>query len=210
MDREPRQFRGKGQEMNSEDKMHIPSLKRYITMTYKKLGDGQLANYWNLGYINCLMDNKIIDRSVGAGLVGYNDRIYFVEGMKIIERKNKIDGYFFPELRDLAINAIGYTGYGEWINFKREVNKMIKIGDTVKDTITDLEGTAVAKIIYMNGCIQYEVQPKKLKDGLIVKSAWVDEGQLIVKKKAEIKKDKEKPPGGSGSVPSERSHPLKI
>lgn len=87
--------------------MHTPSLKRYITMTYKKLGDRQLANYWNLGYINCLMDNKIIDRCIGVGLAGYNDRIYFVEGIKIIKRKNKIDGYFFPELGDLVINAMG-------------------------------------------------------------------------------------------------------
>lgn len=85
---------------------------------------------------------------------------------------------------------------------------MIKIGDKVKDTITGLEGMAVAKIIYMNGCIQYEVQPKGLdKDGKIIKSAWVDEGQLIVKKEAKIKKVKEKPPGGSGNVPSEFSHP---
>lgn len=85
---------------------------------------------------------------------------------------------------------------------------MINLGDQVKDTITGLEGTAVAKIFYMNGCIQYEVQPKGLKDGTIIKSVWVDEGQLIVKKKkAKIKKVKEKPPGGSGKVPSEFSHP---
>ena len=84
---------------------------------------------------------------------------------------------------------------------------MIELGDKVKDTITDLEGTAVAKIKYMNNCIQYEVQPKGLKDGTIIKSVWVDEGQLIVKKEAKIKKVKEKPPGGSRSVPSGSSHP---
>ncbi|MBA7661254.1 hypothetical protein ES703_69269 [subsurface metagenome] len=83
---------------------------------------------------------------------------------------------------------------------------MIKLGDKVKDTITGLEGTAVAKIWYMNGCIQYEVQPKGLKDGTIIKSVWIDEGQLIVKK-AKIKIEKEKPPGGSRSVPSGSSHP---
>lgn len=84
---------------------------------------------------------------------------------------------------------------------------MIKIGDIVKDTVTGLEGMAVAKIIYMTGCVQFEIQPKGLKDGLIIKSAWIDEGQLVVKKEARIKKDKEKPPGGSGSVPSKFSHP---
>jgi len=83
---------------------------------------------------------------------------------------------------------------------------MIKLGDIVKDTVTGLEGTAVAKIKYMNDCIQYEVQPKGLKDGTIIKSVWVDEGQLIVKKEAKIKKRKVIPPGGSGSVPSGSSH----
>jgi hypothetical protein len=84
---------------------------------------------------------------------------------------------------------------------------MIKIGDKVKDTITGLEGMAVAKIIYMNGCIQYEIQPKGLKDGKIIKSAWVDEGQLIVKSRTKMKEEKKEPPGGSGNVPSEFSHP---
>ncbi|MBA7581323.1 hypothetical protein ES708_23225 [subsurface metagenome] len=84
---------------------------------------------------------------------------------------------------------------------------MIKLGDIVKDTVTGLEGMAVAKIKYLNNCVQYEVQPKGLKDGSIIKSTWIDEGQLVVKKEAKIKKDKEKPPGGSGNVPSEFSHP---
>lgn len=84
---------------------------------------------------------------------------------------------------------------------------MINVGDKVKDTITGLEGMAVAKIIYMNGCIQYEVQPKGLKDGKIIKSAWIDEGQLIVKKEARKKEDKKRPPGGSGNVPSEFNYP---
>ncbi|MBA7581299.1 hypothetical protein ES708_23201 [subsurface metagenome] len=30
---------------------------------------------------------------------------------------------------------------------------MINLGDKVKDIITDFEGTAVAKIIYMNGFV---------------------------------------------------------
>lgn len=184
--------------MNSEvDKMHIPSLKRYITMTYKKFGDRQLANYWNLGYINCLMNNKIIDRCVGAGLAGYNDRIYFIEEMKIIERKNKID----------------CMGYGEWTNFKKGGRqKMIEMGDRVKDTITDFKGTVVAKIIYATGCIRYEVKPRGLKDGKSIEAEWIDESTLVIVEKAKPKatkivKEKEEPPGGPGDVPSESSHP---
>lgn len=189
--------------------MHISSLRRYITMTYKKLGDRQLANYWNLGYINCLMDNKIVDRCVGAGLAGYNDRVYFIEEIKIIKRKNKIDGYFFPKLRDLAINTIRDIRYGECIIFKKEVNKMIELRDIVKDTVTGFKGMVVAKHIYMNGCVRFSVVSKELESGKIV-DEYIDEEQLVIIKKAEEKaigktegsKEEEKPPGGSGDVPS--------
>ncbi len=40
--------------------MHIPSLKRYITMTYKMFGDKKYSSYWNSGYINALENHKII------------------------------------------------------------------------------------------------------------------------------------------------------
>ena len=68
----------------------------------------------------------------------------------------------------------------------------IKLGDKVKDTITDLEGTAIAKTIYLNGCIQFQVQSKKLFNGDVVEGSWVDEVQLIkikpVKKKPLVKR----------------------
>lgn len=32
----------------------------------------------------------------------------------------EVDGYHFPELRDLAINVAGDTGYGRWIEFNEE------------------------------------------------------------------------------------------
>jgi len=38
----------------------IPSLKRYITMTYKMFGDKKYSSYWNSGYINALKNHKII------------------------------------------------------------------------------------------------------------------------------------------------------
>jgi len=43
----------------------------------------------------------------------------------------------------------------------------------------------------LNGCVQYEVQPKGLKDGTIIKSTWIDEGQLILKKGAKVQKGRE-------------------
>lgn len=60
------------------------------------------------------------------------------------------------------------------------MRKKIKLGDKVKDQLTDLEGTVVAKTVYLHGCTQYEIQPRELKDGKIVESAWIDEPQLTI------------------------------
>ena len=35
------------------------------------------------------------------------------------EGSNKTDGYYFPKLKDLAVNEEGKTGYGEWKTFKK-------------------------------------------------------------------------------------------
>ena len=89
---------------------------------------------------------------------------------------------------------------------------MIELGDKVKDTITDFEGTVTAKIIYLNGCVRYEVKPQGLKDGKTIESEWIDETQLFVRSKAkpratETAKEEEDDTGGPGNVPSEFSHP---
>lgn len=84
---------------------------------------------------------------------------------------------------------------------------MIKLGDKVKDTITDFEGMAVARCVYLNGCVRIEVQPKGLnKDGKIVEAEWIDETQLVVKGKTKVRKNDEH--GGPGSRPSRFNHPL--
>lgn len=58
---------------------------------------------------------------------------------------------------------------------------MIKLRDTVSDTITGLEGVVIARCEYLNGCVQFEVQPKGInKDGEPFKPQWIDEGQLEI------------------------------
>ena len=76
---------------------------------------------------------------------------------------------------------------------------MIKLGDKVKDKITGFEGITVAKVIYLNGCISYEVQPQKLKDGKMLDTVWFDEQQLTNKSKAVV--------GGPGSKPPKYNQP---
>ena len=63
------------------------------------------------------------------------------------------------------------------------------LGKIVKDTVTGLKGTAVEKIEYLNGCIQYKIQPKMVKDGVPVKALWYDLQQLeLVKPKKKVVK----------------------
>lgn len=76
----------------------------------------------------------------------------------------------------------------------------IKLGDKVKDKLTDLEGTAVAKAVYLNGCIQYQIMPKELKDSKPVEDIWIDEVQLELLEANDI----EEPEPIHGGV---RSHP---
>jgi hypothetical protein len=56
----------------------------------------------------------------------------------------------------------------------------IKLGQKVKDTITDMEGIAIGRTEYLNGCIRILVQPRQLKDGVPVDAVWIDEPQLEI------------------------------
>jgi len=83
--------------------------------------------------------------------------------------------------------------------------KEFKLGMVLKDKITDFEGTAIAKVEYLNGCVRYEIQPRGLKDGNLIEATWIDESQLTTEgKKAVTGKSN---PGGPGDRPSEISHP---
>lgn len=57
---------------------------------------------------------------------------------------------------------------------------MVELGDMVKDKITGFEGLALEKSEYLNGCVQFEVQPKIDKEGKIPEPSHIDEQQLEV------------------------------
>lgn len=48
------------------------------------------------------------------------------------------------------------------------------LGKRLKDKVTGLEGIAVTKCIYLNGCIQYAIQAEIKQDGTLPKQEWVD------------------------------------
>lgn len=74
---------------------------------------------------------------------------------------------------------------------------MIKLGDKVRDTISGLEGIVTQRTEFLNGCIQYALQPK-IKKGTDMPPAWhIDEEQLeVIEKKKPAKKKKKSAPGG--------------
>lgn len=73
-----------------------------------------------------------------------------------------------------------------------------ELGEKVKDTVTEFEGTVTARIEYLNGCLQYCVEPKVGKEGKVEKCHYVDEGQLelISTSRKRAKKAAKGTPGG--------------
>ena len=57
---------------------------------------------------------------------------------------------------------------------------MSLLGKQVKDKITDFEGIATSKHIYLTGCNQFGIQPKINKDGVVPDVRYFDEGRLEV------------------------------
>lgn len=64
---------------------------------------------------------------------------------------------------------------------------MIKLGDTVKDKLTEFRGTVIARAEYLYGCVWVCVVPKGLHDDKPIEDVWFDEARIevVVKKKRE-------------------------
>jgi len=75
-----------------------------------------------------------------------------------------------------------------------------KLGDDIKDTVTGFRGTITARIEYLNGCIQYCVEPKVGKEMKMEKHHWIDEGQIELTKG---KSKRESKSGPQGVMPNE-------
>lgn len=76
-------------------------------------------------------------------------------------------------------------------------NKMINLGDTVRDTITGFKGTAVAKTTWIHGCDRVTVQPTIDNDGKLPSSECFDIMQLECLTPSTLKKKTSKrDPGG--------------
>lgn len=83
-------------------------------------------------------------------------------------------------------------------------------GDEVKDTITGFAGVVVARTEWLNGCIRYVVQSRKLgKDDKPVDMS-VDEPQLVYLHPPKPKKEPKKRPGGPHDSPQRHAEPRRF
>ena len=66
----------------------------------------------------------------------------------------------------------------------------IKLGQKVKDNVTEFTGIAVAKCLYLNGCVQFQIVPKfNPVSGILYRNLWVDESQLKIINNGVLPKD---------------------
>jgi len=89
----------------------------------------------------------------------------------------------------------------------------VTLGKKYKDSITGYEGIAVARAIYLYGCVRVMIIPDKLnKDGEFLTEVWFDEPQLIsVRSKSVPKKaSKKNAPGGPPRSVSPKRDPSRI
>jgi hypothetical protein len=56
------------------------------------------------------------------------------------------------------------------------------LGDIVKDSITGLKGTVIAKTEWLNGCWRIIIQPNEIKEGRPVDPSTFDVEQLVMVK----------------------------
>ncbi len=72
---------------------------------------------------------------------------------------------------------------------------MIGLGDKVKDKVSGIVGTAVSRTEFLNGCVQYGIQPAVKKGATEINTWNIDEEQLEkVGKKLKVRKS---PTGGA-------------
>ena len=85
--------------------------------------------------------------------------------------------------------------------------KTIKLGQRLKDKVTGLTGIATSRCEYLNGCVQFAIQPPVNEKGENVTDIWIDEGQLEFVDHGVLPESKPKPKPQASSGGGYRSHP---
>ncbi|MEN3238639.1 hypothetical protein PUR29_34935 [Methylobacterium ajmalii] len=87
-------------------------------------------------------------------------------------------------------------------------NVSVRLGQEVTDKISGVVGITTRRITYINGCVQFAVQPKVDKDGKMPEAIYLDHGRLVASHQAVEAKPPSttRPPGG----PSTRASSMRI
>ena len=76
-----------------------------------------------------------------------------------------------------------------------------ELGDTIKDAVTGFKGPAVARTMWIYGCVRYALEPSLDKDGKPQEEVWFDEQRLELVKSNKVPSSKT---GGPRRDPSSR------
>ena len=86
------------------------------------------------------------------------------------------------------------------------MSKEIVLGNKIEDMVSGLTGIAIARVEYLNGCVQFALRPKiKKGENKFPEATYFDESQLkivsvglVVKKKKTGGPSNHTPPGSFG------------
>ncbi|MGI6168436.1 MAG: hypothetical protein ACOYI4_01805 [Christensenellales bacterium] len=88
---------------------------------------------------------------------------------------------------------------------------MIKLGSSVKDTLTGFAGMATGRTDWLYGCSRICIEPAELKDGKPIDAQWFDEQRIeVIEVKAPVvSKDSSATSGGPYDAPTRSSDPTR-
>lgn len=80
---------------------------------------------------------------------------------------------------------------------------LIKLGQKINDPVSGVDGIALGRCTFLNGCARILLQPKLDKDGKKQRSIWFDEPQIkVVKERREVAQGSKKTGGPAPLKPS--------
>ncbi len=98
-----------------------------------------------------------------------------------MDKREKIIAQY-PDKFPNGIEVLGkkFVDLGKENKQKEKGDKMIHLGQEVKEKVTGFIGIAIARVEYINGCIQYCVKPKMGQDGRMPEGEYIDEKMLTI------------------------------
>lgn len=79
------------------------------------------------------------------------------------------------------------------------MNKML--GKKVRDTVSGFEGIITSRVEYINGCVQFCVTPKVVKDNIRPDSEYIDEAQIEIIKEEKVEIESKRTGGHQANTP---------